>query len=248
MQQSNIIAPPNEAYCNELAKTGKTFFTGDIELSDAFFLENRTLRELVLYDLDIFESNPDSNFVICTNSNVNLYKEYIKIFNLNVKLYTSDEVKPSENFIVHDDILSLNDRWCMKHRSLITSPFTFEKIALFTQETFTDHSVYRYDDVRRWSEEGFVFINTSTTPLADLINIIAGADKIACASELEYFYALYCKQGSTLYYISRKDEPGYLQYNSTVNRHYKNNLPLCNIINLPAYDTITSYRNITSDV
>ncbi len=240
------LPPPTQAFCNYISRIKNTPLTGQTILDSAYFLENRSVEDLFLYDLNHFEFEPDANFVLSINSDLPQYKSFIDLFGLKVNLYTSDEIK---NIIVrkqHIDTDGFSDRWRMKHRALINNPFDFKKIILYTHNTRTDFCVYEYDNIDGWVSEGFVFINTTTTPIETLINIVAGADEVVCGSEIDLFYTVYCKEGSTVYFIA--GEYHHPRHIFTINTHYKNKQPIYNIKLLLRYNTLAEYKQVTTRV
>ena len=238
-----FLPPPPRAFSNHIAFT-YTPFTGQAVIDTALFIENRTVRELFLYDLNYFESNPTTNFVICTNSHVAQYKAFLNLFNLKVNLYTSEEVKRVNTYIPYVDTINFNDRWRMKHRGLITSPLSFKKIILYSHTEHTDHAVYEYSNIKQWLDEGFIFVNTSTTPMGMLINVIAGADIVICASEIDLFYTTYCKYGSTVFFIAQ--EHHHPRYTYTINKRYDTSEQFYNMKLLLRENTFDEYKSITS--
>jgi hypothetical protein len=247
MTSSNLQLPsPTQAFCNCIVRVTKPPFTGQVILDTAYLLENRSVSDLFLYDLNHFESEPTANFVLSMNSDIMHYKSFINLFGLKVNLYTTEEIKHITLKKLHFDNYGLNDRWKMKHRGLITTPFSFKKIILYTHSVKKDFCIYEYENIDSWVNEGFVFIDTTTTSTEMLINIVAGADEVVCGSDVDLFYTLYCKQGCTVYFIA--EEYHHPRHIFTINTHYKTKQSIFNIKLLLRENTLAEYKKITSNV
>ena len=244
----DIFPEPERACCEYHIRVDCNNFEGNHVLDKAFFLKNRTLKQLFLYDLDFFEENQKNNFILCTNGNVDIYKQYKKLFNLDINLYTCKDIKHVDNITYLDDAyfdtIKLNQRWMMKHQMIITESFSFKKIIFYNNDIQTVRMIYEYSNIDKWCNEGFVFINVTTTPIENLISIIRGAETIICASQIDYFLTVYCKENSNVFLITNENNQP--PYYTELNRHYKKDKQIYNIHFLLQHDTFNDYKKIAA--
>jgi len=241
---------PKIALCTEDNYTHCKGFSGDITLDHAFFLGYRKMFFLFIHDLNMFEKNKKGNFILCENSDISIYKQYLKLLNFkDVKLYSCNEIKQIDEIVNVPYKLTpeINNRWRMKHRGLITQPLKIKNIILYNPHDSSTNICYIFNDKEKWLAEDFTLINTSTAPVQYVLNAVANADKIICATYSDYCYAIYCKPGCSVYYIKQQKQN--VSTLSGINVNYNTGLPLFNLKYLPTHETFDNYKKInTSDV
>jgi hypothetical protein len=198
----------------------------------------------------MFEANQKNNFVLCANSDILAYRQYLELFNLkDIKLYTCNEIKRINSTVNVPYKLTpvIDNRWRMKHRGLITQTFDYKKIILYSQRDSDTEVIYKFNDIEKWVAEGFIFINTATAPVLLTLNAVANADIVVCATFNDYCYAMYCKPGSNVYYIKQQTQS--IDMLSGININYDTGSHLFNFETLPQFETFNCYKKITaSDV